>query len=307
MESENGFGAGIEAPADDPFKETSNSEFDQTGDDPLAETGEAAELPVVDREGELISQPSGDADETTQVAASEESEPESLDEAEMRARAEAELAAQAEPIAEEPTDAELAAAGVPVPGAEEPVAAADPQPADAPVSSATPNAETAQPSPAAEAANAPATSQDDSGPTTASATQESAVADDRVGEATDELEAVEAPPSNVAPVPEEKKNEKGVVTHRRYVLLLPEGNGKHKEVSWWEKDGKMVKKGTAGAKKQSVCLALGQEEALGVGYRAMGEPEGGVGLRAVSLTYWGDVVHVEPDDKPVRQKLSFRK
>lgn len=324
MESENGFGAGIESPEDDPFAGTSASEFDQ-GDDPLADPEQpAAEqpLPVVDKEGNPVEVTDGE----TQVETPEEQE--------MRESAEAELAEQeaAAPLADptpgqtgpdgealtapaESTSSEEpgAAAGSEVPAEEvgtgmaqaeaaqgaavETVAevasevVADPPPADDPASSATPtSAQTTQPSPVARDAAAPAESPGDAGPTSASATQ------------------IASTDNGIAPMPEERKDKSGAITHRRYVILTPEANGKHKEVSWYEdKTGKMVKKGTPGSRKQAVALATGQDQALGIGYQALGSPEGGVSLRAVALTYWGEVVHVEPEDQPIRQRLKFRR
>jgi hypothetical protein len=326
MEASDTFGQGIDTPDDDPFKETSMEEFDQS-DDPLADGNDAlAEIgpvPIVNREGEVIEEPAK-ADAAIPVETPEERA--------MREHAEEELAAEEAnaPVADPPpapmagdqtaqsagaTTADgspVAAQGAGVdPGVAPPppektatsmseaagetgAAETDPQPAD-PVSSATPNSDQTTPSsPVAADANAPATSPGDVGPTDASVIQEPA--------------AEKADP-NVAPLPKEKKDKTGLVTHRRYILLTPEGNGKHAEVSWHEdKGGKMVKKGTPGAKKQSVCLARGQEEALAIGYQALGSPDAGVPLRAVAFTYWGELTHVEPDeDPPIRQRLKFRR
>lgn len=294
MEASDTFAAGIEAPADDPFAETSMSEFEQSTD-PLAEDGA---LPVVDKEGNEVPM-------------------ETPEEQELRERAEAELAGTRESAADPspaPTDGGQDASSAAPTESEQPVAEPDPTAAAAtsiaadagaagageedpmqaaseaadPASS-TPTTADSQ-SPAAPDAAAPAQSPGDGGPSGATATEE----------------LVEA---GVAPVPEELKDKSGAITHRRYVLLTPEGNGKHREVTWHvDKGGKMVKKGTNGARKQSVCLARGQEEALAIGYNAMGSPENGVPLRAVALTYWGEITHVEPDpEPPIRQRLNFRR
>lgn len=307
MEASDTFGAGVEAPTDDPFAETSMSEFDQTGTDPLADPAEEP-TPLVDREGKVI-------EERSEAAAPVES----AEEEAMRISAEEELAAQEaaaqDPLADAPTAGEQAAPSAgekldEVPPTE-PLAMSgatsiaedagmtgdgesDPQPADDPASSATQTSDQTIPSsPAERDAAAPAESPGDAGPTDASAIQEPVTDGEKF-----------------APVPEELKDKSGAITHRRYIILTPEGSqGKHKEVSWYEnKAGEMVKKGTPGAKKQSVALARGQEDALAIGYRAMGEPDGGVPLRAVAYTYWGELVHVEPKyDAPVRQRLTFRR
>lgn len=113
-------------------------------------------------------------------------------------------------------------------------------------------------------------------------------------------------PDAAAP-PAEVQNAAGAVTHRRYVLLTPSGNGTFKEVHWLEDEqGKMVAKGTPGAKKQTRALARGQEDALDIGFRAMGSPEDGCKVVAVAETYF-QVRHVQPDpDPPVRRKLVIR-
>lgn len=112
---------------------------------------------------------------------------------------------------------------------------------------------------------------------------------------------------DVADPPAEVQNDAGAVTHRRYVLLTPSGNGAFKEVHWLEDEkGKMVAKGTPGAKKQTRALARGQEDALDIGFRAMGSPEDGCKVVAVAETYF-QIRHVQPDpDPPVRRKLVIR-
>lgn len=101
----------------------------------------------------------------------------------------------------------------------------------------------------------------------------------------------------------EPPQEKEGGTKRQYKLFTPDGAGKFSEVAWHEKAGKVVEKGTAGAKKQTVVLARGQDDALQHGFAVMGAPQNGVSLVAVAATYW-QVKHVQPDPiQPVRQRL----
>lgn len=199
-------------------------------------------------------------------------------------------------------------------------------------------------SPAAQDAPAPAASPESSSPSTASATtpesesptvhpDNEAMEIERAAAAAADVDPPEAPaptggettaqsaePSGSeetdeqtvtsidgAPAPTEQKDGKGVVTHRNYLILTPDGDGVWREVHWYvDKDDKMVKKGTAGAKKQRLALCRGQEDALSIGYAALGEPDGGAKLVAIAETYF-QPKHVEPEaPQPKRQKLKFR-
>lgn len=91
---------------------------------------------------------------------------------------------------------------------------------------------------------------------------------------------------------------------RRYLLFTPEGDGRFREVEWYEKGGKSVPKGTAGAKKQKVLLARGQEDALRFGHEVLGAPQEGSSLVAVAASYF-QVRKVKPDAVPVRQRLKI--
>jgi hypothetical protein len=106
--------------------------------------------------------------------------------------------------------------------------------------------------------------------------------------------------------PAEKKDAKGRVTHRRYLILKPDGSGKYSEISWHvDKDGRMVAAGTKGAKKQKHALARGQEDALKIGYAAVGAPPR-VTLIAVAESQFQPKT-VEPEaPRPERARLKIR-
>lgn len=150
--------------------------------------------------------------------------------------------------------------------------------------------EAGAPSAASEAPGEPAATPD---PTSASS--------EAPGEAAGDESPAEAGDgaSDDAAAPQEKEGG----TKRQYKLFTPDGPGKFSEVSWHEKAGKVVEKGTAGAKKQTVVLARGQEDALSHGFAVLGAPQDGASLIAVAATYW-QVKRVDPDPvQPIRQRL----
>lgn len=106
--------------------------------------------------------------------------------------------------------------------------------------------------------------------------------------------------------PEELKDKKGRVTHRRYLILQPDGSGKYTEVHWHvDKDGRMVAAGTKGAKKQKHALSRGQEDALKIGYAAVGAPPR-VTLIAVAESQFQPKT-IEPEaPRPERARLKIR-
>jgi hypothetical protein len=106
--------------------------------------------------------------------------------------------------------------------------------------------------------------------------------------------------------PDELKDKKGRVTHRRYLILQPDGNGKYTEIHWWiDKDGRLVPQGTKGAKKQKHALSRGQEDALKIGYHAVGCPPR-VTLIAVAESQFQPKT-IEPDQpRPERTRLKIR-
>lgn len=140
-------------------------------------------------------------------------------------------------------------------------------------------------------------------PTSASSEEPGAVAGSESGaEATAGESEGDDDDGDVAAVPQEKKGG----TRRPYLLFIPEGGGRFAELPWYEdKSGKLVPKGTPGAKKQTVTLARGKNQALDHGFRVLGEPDDGASLVAVAASSWS-VKRVEPDEEPVRRKLRIR-
>jgi hypothetical protein len=106
--------------------------------------------------------------------------------------------------------------------------------------------------------------------------------------------------------PAEKKDEKGKVTHRKYLIFRPVGQGKFEQVTWYEDaDGRIVPKGTEGSKKKSSCLVRGKDDALATGYMAIGAPPEGAELIAVTANYWvAKTVKPQPV-QPTRSRLQI--
>src|SRR5215831_6128666 len=154
--------------------------------------------------------------------------------------------------------------------------AASPASPETPAQPASPEA-----SPAVPAAAAPAESPTPASPSPASATDEG-----------------DRPP---------QVNEKGEVMKRPYRILTPDGAGKWKEVSWFEDaEGNMVEKGAPGARKQTQCLVRGTDEALRIGYKAMGSPAQGIKLVAIATSFF-KVKNVAPEEEKVpRMRLKIR-
>ncbi|MFL5861101.1 MAG: hypothetical protein ACJ780_10010 [Solirubrobacteraceae bacterium] len=194
-----------------------------------------------------------------------------------------------------------------------PPAPASPTPSDEQVTEA-PRAPTEQ-----EAAGAPLAGQDgepeDDAPTdTEEPTDQNGEVSDEAGVQVTELpESSPAPPpqdpsaaNGDAPVPEETKDKRGRVTHRRYVILRADGNGKFSQLEWHEdKQRKLANKGTPNAKRQKVVLARGTEEALKFGYAVVGSPPKGAELVAVAAAYF-QVKNVAPiPPEPMKQRLQI--
>jgi hypothetical protein len=130
-----------------------------------------------------------------------------------------------------------------------------------------------------------------------------AEADGTTGSTTDEA-AVEpvATEDGDAPMPQETKDKRGRVTHRRYVILRAEDDTHYVQLDWHEKDGKLVR---SGGKRQTVVLARGTEEALKFGYHVVDSPPEGAELVAVAAAYF-QVRHVAPEPpEPMRQRLKI--
>lgn len=208
---------------------------------------------------------------------------------------EAEKPAEQPPPAEQPAQAE--------PPAEQPAEVEQPAEQAPPAEAATPPVADEQP--AADATQVAAESQAAESvieQAEAAPAVEAAPAEAERPEVSVTAEPEEAPESDTAAPPTPKAKD----SRRRYVLFTPDGNGKFSEVVWHEdKSGKPVTKGTPGAKKQTVTLARGQEDALRFGHEVMGSPADGVSLVAVAATYW-QVRHVKPDPiQPVKQRLKI--
>lgn len=87
--------------------------------------------------------------------------------------------------------------------------------------------------------------------------------------------------------PAERTDAAGKKTHRRYVVLSVEGPGKFRQLEWREdNDGNMLPPGAKGGRRQSVCVARSSDEALKVGFAAMGSPDDGCTIIAVAAAYF---------------------
>lgn len=108
-----------------------------------------------------------------------------------------------------------------------------------------------------------------------------------------------------APVPDETKDKRGRVTHRRYVLLRADAKqGQFTQLDWFEdKNRNLVARNSAGAKRQTVVLARGTDDALKFGFAVVGSPQTGADLIAVAAAYF-QVKKVEPEPpEPMKQRL----
>lgn len=119
-------------------------------------------------------------------------------------------------------------------------------------------------------------------------------------------EAAPAAKEPESEVPEPERNDKGETVKRGYRLIAPDGQGKWRDVTWHEdENGKVVDKGAPGAKKVNVATVRGQADALRIGFRAMGSPEGGCSLAAIPAKYFR-VRHIAPDIEPQpRQRVKI--
>lgn len=288
----------------DPFEGTDFGDFGATGptepepaverpvpeaeDAPIATEG----LPTVDREGNPI----GEAAPAAQVGPTPEAQS-ALDavkataplaETHMQAGATVEAPAVAAPApASAPETAPEVAPDPPAAQNDAQTAAAPPEPTPV-IPEEGPGVREPEPDPTA--ATAPAADE--------SAT--SAAAEPAPAESGGQTESDDG---EITP-PAEKTDKTGRVTHRRYLILRVDGNGKYTEVTWYEKAGSIVSKGTSGAKRQKYALARGQEDALKIGYAALGAPPK-ANIVAVALSSFQPRV-VEPEaPKPERARLKI--
>lgn len=136
---------------------------------------------------------------------------------------------------------------------------------------------------------------------TAEAPQEGAEEPEAPAPAPEGATEPEAAAEEPAAAPE-PQSEEGSTKRRYYVLQMTE-RGKFEQITWYEDaKGKMVPKGTAGAKRQGIALVRGTEQALRIGHAALGSPDGPVQLVAVSaLHFQPRTVAPEQPDPPKRR------
>jgi hypothetical protein len=323
MEASETFGAGVESPEDDPF---AGSDFGDFGDDATTEgAGEASEaavptegIPVVNAEGERVDPPTAPTDggQTAQSAepvketAEEGAAREAHEKAQREAEADAARKRAAEIADQRKAEGQAIAGGVPEPKIDAVTEAkAEVEQAQDEVS--------VEPSQAAEVdLNAAEEKLIDAEHEAGEIDEKTArLAEQGTGISSQEAAAAAAQggsPTSVgasgeeeAPEPEEKKDKKNRVTHRRYIILQVISPGNYKQVYWYEdSNGTMVPRGP-GAKRQKIALARDGEGALGVGYAAVGSPPQGAPLVAVAESLFR-VVTVAPDEpEPAKRKLKF--
>lgn len=317
--------AGTEiADGDDPF---AGGEDWKGFEDPAPEAAPAepapatAEMPVVDKEGQPVEvAASAPSDGRTELERQEDAyqyktqRGEPVTEALMAAHAQynAERAAANEAA----TQAAKTEAAAPEP---EPVAEpmeqqaklreiAEREAAEAAKAAAEPAPEASVPAEAVPEAPAPvAESEPPAAEPEAAAPAPSVPEDPPAAEVSSPPSATEGGESEDAPPPEEPKNEKGKTTHRRYYVMKVTDTGKYERVAWYEdKAGKMVAKGTAGAKRQTVALSRGTEDALKIGYIAVGSPVDGATLVAVAALHFQErrVRPKAPEPSKARLEIS---
>lgn len=287
------------AAADDPFAGTGFGDWEPesaavpppAADLPGLPDEPASTLPVVNREGVVV-------DPGAAIAAAAPPPPaESAAAAAPPAPADAPRAA---PTAAEPPPAPLPAGTHASPAAAEADAAAyrarvgEPEPAQAP--------ERFTPVPAAEQAPAapPAPVEQTAAVVETPPPVERPVdpAPGTAVEAPPEAQAVETPEQADAEAP----TAKGL---RKYVILQVDGPGKFSQVFWYVNDkGAMVPKGP-NTRRQGIALVNGQEQALKIGYMAVGSPPDGASFVATAALYFV-VKKVKPKPpEPSRQRLSI--
>lgn len=114
-----------------------------------------------------------------------------------------------------------------------------------------------------------------------------------------------APPASAPPAPPTTASQSGDgtkkrTTSRKYVILKVVGPGKFEQVSWIvNREGKVVPEMVEGqTRRVAVANARGTEDALKVGYQALGAPAQGVKLIAVAAAYF-KVQSVKAEADPV--------
>jgi hypothetical protein len=251
-EKEDVFTQAVEIGDEDPFAGSDFGDFavepDPESDIPADTTG----LPVVNREGERVD-------------------------------------GQPEAAPEPPPPAPQA------PSPQEPLAAEAP-PAQAPAESEPPPPQAAPSAPAGVAGppeaqiGSQSVVEDDEKPFTPPARDETRVlTEDDLAEAGHDgpvAEPDDAPVTYPASNPAPRAPRQQGTSARGYIVLKVDSPGKFSQVSWFEDPdtGKMVAEGTVGAKRQTVVQARFRNDALKIGYLAVGSPPDGVTLIAVAAT-----------------------
>lgn len=290
MEASDAFAGGVEiSDAEDPFEGTDFGDFGEEDKptEPVVEPDvpvDTSDLPVVDREGQRVEpqneggQPDGSPSPLAPDAASVES-------AEAPAAPEPPPPPQAAPAPAEHTQ-HAPPPVTPPPGSSDPAREAreyeehhGERPAAPPQQEEESSPAPAAPAPAA-AGSEPAP-EPEADPTTdgASGTASAEATGDGGGDRTTASNGS----TEVAPEPVEATDKRGRRVKRKYVLLRVTGPGKFEQIAWYvDKSNTMVAKGAEGARKQTVALARDTDEALKVGYVAVGRPQDGVSLIAVA-------------------------
>lgn len=314
MEASETFGAGVDDPADDPFAGSDFGELD--GDDGATLDANEAEIPTVNADGEVIDPPPAETDPTPASspasAAGAEATPATSPAAAPSAPAAPSESAQSQPSPAMPPPAptgetnHAAAPSAPTsPAATEPKTLAD---AEQAVAAAVQEVDVDDTVAAEDDLSEAQAAQDVAAAANPPEAAAAAPAVAEIPAAAPATEAVveesSADPEDAAP-PAEKKDKRDRVTHRRYTILQVLGPDDFKRVSWYEdKDGKMVARGN-GAKRQRIALARDGEQALAIGYAALGSPEKGVTLVAVAVSLFQPKT-VQPDEpEPAKRKLKI--
>lgn len=279
---------------DDPF---AGSDFGEFGDEEK-DDGKDAPIPTVNADGDVIDPPPAVEIVDTPATGVKETD----EEADTRERIEvAEAAAENQAEKPDPTPASSPASDVGV-EANQPTSQA-PVPSESTASS-----EAASSTPAAEnLAPVGGPAEDPEQAAKLKEWQERKAAEEAAkrenAAAVEEASKVDP---DVAPIPDEKKDKKDRVTHRRYVILQVTSPQEFKLVQWYEdKEGRMVERGGPKARRQKYALARDNEGALAVGFAALGSPEKGIPLVAVAESLF-QIKTVAPDEpEPAKRKLKI--
>lgn len=102
------------------------------------------------------------------------------------------------------------------------------------------------------------------------------------------------------------KQDSGKTKKRRYYVLRVVDKGRFEQVTWYEDSkGKICDRAAKGAKPQHIVFAHGAEEALRVGYQALGAPTEGARLVAVAALHFQPKTVAPAPVQPARVRLSI--